>query len=114
MPTGQWFSPSTTSPHQTRRVILSFQSSPGSDIAYPTEFWVDAVLVEPGDTVGTYFDGSLGTDYSWETGGTAGLARSYYYDRQEVATGAVNTALAEHTPLGIVAAAPVFSQPYTQ
>jgi hypothetical protein len=53
-------------------------------------------------------------DYSWETGGSSGLTRSYYYERQEVGSAAVSAALAQHTPLGILAASPVYSQPYTQ
>ena len=72
------------------------------------------MLVEAGETLQPYFDGSFGGDYSWETGGTAGLTRSYYYDRLEVSTGAVNDVLSQHTPLGITAAAPTFSQPYSQ
>lgn len=114
MPTGQWFLPNCVFTAQQSTVLLTFQSISGSDVAYPTQFWVDAVLVEAGETLGAYFDGSLGTDYSWETGGTAGLTRSYYYDRLEVAQGAVQTVLAQHTPLGISAAPPSYSVPYTQ
>jgi hypothetical protein len=114
MPAGQWFSPSVVFTAQESTVVLSFQSLVGSDVSYPTEFWVDAVLVEAGETFGTYFDGSWGTDYSWETGGTSGLTRSYYYERLEVSTGAVNDILTQHTPLGITSSAPVFSSPYTQ
>lgn len=114
MPTGQWFLPNMIFTAQQSTVILSFQSLVGSDVAYPTHFWVDAILVEAGEDLLGYFDGASGTDYSWEGGGTAGLTRSYYYQRQEVASGAVTTALAQHTPLGILAATPVYSQPYTQ
>jgi hypothetical protein len=115
MPTGQWFLPSAVFTATQSTVVLSFQALVGSDVAYPTSFWVDAILLEEGETLGAYFDGSTsGTDYTWEGGGTAGLTRSYYYQRQNVAAGAVTTALAEHTPLGIVAATPVYSQPYSQ
>lgn len=114
MPTAQWFRPVAVFTAQQSTVILSFQIIPGTDIAYPTHFWVDSVLVEEGEIAGTYFDGGFGTDYSWEAGGTAGLARSYYYNRQEVSAGAVSDALATHTPLGITAAAPAYSVPYTQ
>lgn len=114
MPTGQWFMPSTSFVAAQSTVVLSFQPIAGSDVAYPTSFWVDAILFEEGETLSPYFDGSFGSDYSWETGGTAGLARSYYYQRENVAAGAVTTALAEHTPLGIVAATPTYSSPYTQ
>ena len=114
MPTTTWFRPSFTFIALTSSVQLGFRALAGSDVAYPTNFWVDDVLVEEGETLGAYFDGGFGTDYSWEGGGTAGETRSYYYQRQNVASGAVTTALAEHTPLGIVAATPIYSQPYTQ
>lgn len=115
MPTGQWFLPSTVFTATQSTAVLSFRALVGSDVAYPTSFWVDALLLEEGETLGAYFDGSTsGNDYTWEQGGTAGLTRSYYYQRQNVASGAVSTALSEHTPLGIVAATPVFSSPYTQ
>jgi hypothetical protein len=114
MPTGQWFRPFTSFVARASTVCLSFQIIAGTDISYPTAFWVDAVLVETGDLLKDYFDGGFGTDYSWEGGGTAGLTRSYYYQRQNVSAGAVSTALATHTPLGISAASPVYSQPYTQ
>lgn len=114
MPTSQWFRPFTVFTARASTVCLSFQIIAGGDIAYPTSFWVDAVLLETGDLLEDYFDGGFGTDYSWEGGGTAGLTRSYYYQRQAVSAGAVSTALATHTPLGIVAAAPVYSSPYSQ
>ena len=114
MPTGQWFNPSAVFTASASTVVLAFRSLVGSDVSYPTAFWVDAVLVEAGEVLNPYFDGSYGTDYSWETAGTAGLTRSYYYERMEVTTGAVNDVLSQHTPLGITAAAPVFSSPYSQ
>ena len=114
MPTGQWYQPSLVFTAAESTVILSFVSLPGSDVSYPTEFWVDAVLVEEGEVVSPYFDGSYGTDYSWETGSTSGLARSYFYDRNEVSAGAVSSVLAQHTPLGITSATPIFGQPYSQ
>jgi hypothetical protein len=115
MPTATWFRPSLVFTAMQSSVQVGFRSLVGSDVAYPTHFWLDDVLVEEGETLGAYFDGSTsGTDYTWETGGTAGETRSYYYQRQNVAAGAVTTALGEHTPLGIVAATPVYSSPYTQ
>ena len=46
MPTGQWFNPSVVFTAQESTVTLSFRALAGSDVSYPTEFWVDAVLVE--------------------------------------------------------------------
>lgn len=114
MPTAQWFTATTVFTALQSTVSLSFKFLPGSDVSYPTQFWVDQVLVEEGDLIQPYFDGGSGTDYSWETGGTSGLARSYYYQRQNVAAGAVTGALAEHTPLGILAATPQYSVPPSQ
>ena len=114
MPTSQWFRPFTTFTARASTVCLSFQIIAGGDISYPTAFWVDAVLLETGELLKDYFDGGFGTDYSWEGGGTPGLTRSYYYQRQNVSAGAVSTALATHTPLGISATSPAYSSPYTQ
>lgn len=92
--------------------ILSVSADAGADISYPSHIWVDAVLVEAGEDLSFYFDGSFGPDYSWETSGTPGLARSYYYDQQAVKQQAVLNVLAQHTPLGIIADTPQYSVPY--
>jgi len=84
-----------------------------SDVSYPTHMWTDAVLVEQGDILNSYFDGSsYGDGYSWDSvTGSAGLARSYYYEQMAVRQQAVNNVLARHTPLGIGYTPPVFSVP---
>lgn len=90
-------------------------SSPGSDISYPASMWLDAVLVEQGEILGGYFDGSSGTNYTWDSvTGTPGLARSYYYDQMAVKQQAVLNVLSKHTPLGISYAQPVYSVTPTQ
>jgi hypothetical protein len=77
--------------------------------------YLDCVLVEVGSLIGTYFDGSYSSaDYGWETGGTAGLTRSYYYENLAVSQQTVQDILTRHTPLGVIALAPVYFAPYTQ
>jgi hypothetical protein len=80
----------------------------------PSIFWVDGVLVEEGDSVRPYFDGSMGADYLWETGGTTNLARSYYYENRVERSYLIRTLLDENTPLGISAAIPQYAVLPTQ
>lgn len=93
---------------------LIIQSSSAADISYPSYIWVDAVMVEQGEVLSFYFDGSFGVNYNWESGGTAGLARSYFYDQQAVKTNAVLNILQRHTPLGILADTPLYRTPPIQ
>lgn len=72
-------------------------------------FWVDAVLVEEGESARDYFDGSMGDDYLWEQGGTANLTRSYYYENYTERSYLVRTLLEENVPLGITCAVPQYA-----
>lgn len=102
-----------TAPDENATMLIT--TTAGSDFSSPSDIWVDAVLVETGQLLGTYFDGNFtGPNYTWETGGTPGLTRSYFYDQFQVKAQAVNDILAKHLPLGISAAAPLYSVPYTQ
>lgn len=101
-----------TATDETMNVLIT--SVAAGDVSFPTHLWIDAVLAEAGEALSFYFDGSFGTNYMWETGGTANLARSYYYDQFAVKQQAVNNVLAKHLPLGISAATPQFAVPYTQ
>lgn len=93
---------------------LEVTTAPSSDITYPSHMWIDGVLVEQGEVLQGYFDGSAGNNYTWDSQtGTPGLARSYYYSQMPVKQQAVNNVLARHTPLGISYAAPVYSVPPT-
>lgn len=83
---------------------LSITAAVDPAVVYPCTFWVDAVLVEPGEVAEPYFDGSFGTDAMWEFGGTAGLTRSYYYTQFAQKEHIVNDALTTNIPLGISAA----------
>lgn len=93
---------------------LSLIPSFTSDAAYPSDFWVDAVMVEEGAIVHDYVDGSLGADYLWEESGIAGEARSYYYEGRRVKQYTIEDTIQESVPIGITAQAPVYAQPYSQ
>jgi hypothetical protein len=80
----------------------------------PSIYWIDGVLVEEGEAVRPYFDGSKGADYLWETGGTANLTRSYYYENRVERSYLIRTLLDENTPLGITAGIPQYAVLPTQ
>lgn len=111
---GIWFRINTIFTAQDSTVTLSFSSNVSGDVVYPAVFWIDAVMVESGELLGAYFDGSYGTNYFWETGGTAGLTRSYYYDQWKTKKQAVLNVLNRHLPLGISFATPLYNITYTQ
>lgn len=111
---GVWTRPSVSFTAQASTVTLEVTMIPGTDVVFPANFWIDAVLIEIGENVGTYFDGSFGTNYLWENNGTPGLTRSYYYDEYYIKQQAVSNALAKHVPLGITYTPPQYAVPYTQ
>lgn len=110
--TGTWFRIDTTFVAPSSTTVLQFIANAGLDTVYPTHFWIDAVLCEPGETLSFYFDGSFGTNYSWES--TSGLSRSYYYDQKTVKQQGVLNILNHHLPMGISYATPLYSIPPTQ
>lgn len=111
-----WYNPVFTFVAEYSTVQLYFQ--PIIDTATfssPAILNVDAVMVESTDLAGTYFDGSFGSpDYMWETGGSAGLARSYYYQRHNAAVASIGTVISDATPQGLSAATPLLATPPTQ
>lgn len=113
--TTTWYRPSMIFTATASTVTIFIQGVPAGDVVYPFNFWVDAVLCEAGELVGSYFDGDFeDNEYGWETGGTPGLTRSYYYQILTVGQSVVNDILTRHTPLGITAADPQYFVPYTQ
>lgn len=94
-------------------VTLTFTPVAVTGATYPLVFNIDCVMVEPGEVLTAYGDGSS-DGWQWELGGTAGLCRSYFYERQNVAASAVQSVLDQHIPLGLSAAAPVYALPPTQ
>ena len=77
-------------------------------------FFVDAVMVQNGEDLQPYFDGSFGEDALWETNGTPGLTRSYYYPQLIAKRHIVTEVLQQHVPFGISYATPVYSVPPSQ
>ena len=75
-----------------------------------TSVRVDAMMVEEGNGLKAYFDGSSGSpDYVWETGETAGKARSYYYRDKLNRHYALGKTLRENVQLGLVVGDPVYA-----
>lgn len=77
LPTGQYYRPSCTftATADTHTLILTALEVSGA--TYPASFWVDAVLVEDGELLQPYFDGSFGVNAFWE-GSITGLATSLF------------------------------------
>jgi hypothetical protein len=73
-----WYRPffTFTAQESTETFFVTFV--PGSDISYPANLWIDAVLIEIGETVGPYFDGNFGTGYYWENEPSNALVPSPY------------------------------------
>lgn len=113
MPEGTWFLVplSFTAPAST--IQLSFKPLIVSGGSGSMIFDIGGVMVQPGELVLPYGDGNS-DNWEWEAGGTPGLSRSYYYERQQVAAQAVTQVLGQHIPLGLTAFEPQFAVPYTQ
>lgn len=76
---------------------------------FPVTMTLSKCLIEAGQVVGEYFDGSYGNpDYQWESQGTPGLTRSYYYENFKPGEVVVNDIVTRQVPLSISAADPVF------
>lgn len=79
-----------------------------------TSIRIDGALVEEGNGLKPYFDGDSGLpDYVWETGGTAGKARSYYYRDKLNRHYALGKTLRENVQLGLVVGDPVYADSTT-
>lgn len=112
LPTDTWSQPYVIfdALSTTARLSVIPLAVPGA--TYPLQVWIDAVLIEEGDIVGSYFDGNYGNpDYLWENGGTPGLARSYYYENMPIGQDDVGDILDRHIQLGLTPAQPLYAQP---
>lgn len=107
MPGSAVFRPFTAFVANASTVTLSFTPVAVTGASYPLTFQVDAVLIEPGEVLNPYGDGST-PGWEWELGGTAGLSRSYYYDREATGVNVVGTVLQQHIPLGLTAYEPEY------
>lgn len=95
-------------------VNLQIVPSTVTPTTYPVSFWIAAVMLEPGDILGSYFDGNSGADAIWEAGSQQGIGRSFYYNQLAYGQGIVNSILEANTPLGISAATPLYGVMPTQ
>ena len=114
MATGGWdYRPWTpfTAPASTVTLTLTPVAITGA--TYPLVFDIDCVMITPGEVLAAYGDGST-DQWQWELGGTPGLSRSYYYERENVGANAVQSVLSMHIPLGLTAYAPQYAVPPTQ
>lgn len=105
---GVW-SQITTSVLCSSTTAQAFTFKLPSASSYPATLYVGGCIIERGTTVGTYFDGNSGTDYLWETGGTAGSTRSYYYPDRTQRTYILNRVLQENVAMGLQVGTPVFA-----
>lgn len=79
-----------------------------------TSIRVDGVLIEEGNGLKPYFDGDSGLpDYAWETGGTIGKTRSYYYRDKLNRHYALGKTLRENVQVGLVVGDPVYADSVT-
>lgn len=118
LPTGVWYRMYAIFTALADTATLNITVTTANGFNDSSNFWVDAVLVEAGETLGTYFDGSFGSagylDYQWEANGTPGATRSYYYEQLAVKQFTIQEILDQHVPLGLTAAAPQYLVPPTQ
>lgn len=75
--TGLWYRPSATFTATADSHTLSLTALEVSGATYPTHFWTDAVLVEDGELLQPYFDGTFGVDAFWE-GSITGLSTNLW------------------------------------
>lgn len=87
---------------------LTFHASADSSQPSGTQIWADGFLLERGEELRDFFDGSWSADTIWETGGTTGLTRSYLYKNRAERYAALKRVLADNVPLGIGIHEPVF------
>src|SRR5581483_6478836 len=89
---------------------LAVTAIPAAGAQYPVAFWCGPCLVEAGDILGSYFDGSFSNpDYMWENGSVPGLGRSYYYEDYTIQQAVITDILSRHTPLSITWAPPLYA-----
>lgn len=89
---------------------LTITALPAAGAAYPVAFWCGPCLVEAGDILGSYFDGSFSDpDYMWEEGSVPGLGRSWYYEDYVISQAVIAGILSRHIPLGLTWAPPLYA-----
>lgn len=71
-------------------------------------FWIDDVMVEEGNRLRDFFDGSFPGDYIWSEGGTPNQTQSFYYQGLLTKISQVRRIVVENTPVGITGGEPVY------
>lgn len=94
-----WVRPSVTAQAPAGTIGFTYQFYVNT-VVLGEEHFVDAVLVEKGAEVGTYFDGATGDDFIWGAAG-ADAAYSYYYENRLDRAEAIGRALRDSVPMGI-------------
>jgi hypothetical protein len=93
-----WYRPSVTFRATKSNMIVGFYATGiTGDNATSMSFDLAETMVDLGGTLTAYGDGNS-DDWAWE--GTAGLSRSYYYERVQIASQFIGDILAQHIPLG--------------
>ena len=75
--TGQWYRAFCTFTATADSHVLTLSALYATGATFPVSFWTDAVLVEGGQVLQPYFDGSFGVDAFWE-GTITGLAATLW------------------------------------
>lgn len=100
--------PAPSTAATVRPLIYPYGSTPAGTVLEFKECIFERVG-GTGQTAGTYFDGSFGSDYLWEAGTAADVSRSYYYEDYAVRSYLLKQVLAENCPLGVIPAVPQFA-----
>jgi hypothetical protein len=109
LPTGSWTRMSFTFTPTVDNPTLFITSTLVTPNVFPQWFDITAVMIEPGQVLEPYFDGNSGPDAMWETGGTPGLSRSYFYTQFQFGQSIVTSTLNSNTPLGISYSTPLYA-----
>lgn len=80
LPVNQYYRTSCTFTATADSHVLALEALEVVGATYPVKFWVDAVLVEDGELLQPYFDGSFGLDAFWEGSISSGPGVLWTFD----------------------------------
>lgn len=98
-------------PAGATRGFLTWYRSTGGNWAVGDTMDLAGLIIEQAARAGTYFDGSYGSDYLFESGGSGPGVRSYYYEDYVTRSYLLRQILAENSALGTAPAVPQFALP---
>lgn len=94
LPVSKWYRAACIFTATSESHTLSLTALAITGAAYPTHFWTDAVLVEDGEVLQPYFDGSFGADAFWEGGVDLSTSSNLFtFDAGTGPWGAINGAV---------------------